>query len=105
MIQLGEGKRVLVADESDEYILVRKVELEELFSQLNNQPQWVTGMKWLSEQTGIKSPQYLKEKILYPFRDQLEEFVAYPESSGGQWRFHIKEMQKWLNKNFKKVNQ
>lgn len=105
MIKLEEKQRVLIADESDEYVLVRVSEIEELIEQIIDQPVWASGIKWLSNQTGFKSPQYLQEKILYPYRDELEEIVSYPDE-GGNWRFHIKEVRKWLDKrsSFKKVN-
>ncbi len=103
MIELEEKQRVLVATESDEYVLVKVSEIEELIEQIDNQPVWATGIKWLANQTGFKSPQYLQEKILYPHRGELEEIVSYPDE-GGNWRFHIKEMKKWLDKNFRRVN-
>lgn len=85
----------------EEYILMDKVELDELKQQAN--PEWVSGLKWLSEQTSIKDPQQLKDKILYPFKEELLEFVDYPESVGEVWRFNTFHMKYWLRNNFGRV--
>lgn len=96
MIELKGKQRIVVVNENEEYFLVKKAELKELLDQLNNQPQWATGMKWMQKQTGYRSPQFIKENILFPYKEELEEIVAFPEENG-QWRFHIAEVQKWLN--------
>lgn len=85
----------------DEYILIEKVKLEEL--QQETEPEWVAGLNWLSGQTGIKSPQQLKNKILYPFKGELIKFVVYPNNAGEVWRFNTSYMKQWLRKNFMKV--
>jgi len=91
----------VVIDIPKKYVLVEKNELLELKQKA--EPEWNSGLKWLSNQTGIKSPAQLKEKILYPFREQLEDFVGYPKSNGGRWRFNTYYMKKWLRENFDKV--
>lgn len=83
------------------HALIEKVELERLEQQAN--PEWVSGLKWLSEQTGIKTPQKLKDGLLYLYRDELEEFVDYPETNSGVWRFNAVPMKEWLRNNFHKV--
>lgn len=85
----------------DNYVLIDKVELSEL--KQRTEPEWVSGLSWLSEQTGIKSPQQLKEKLLYPFEDELIEFVDYPQGNGGVWRFNSYHMKYWLRTNFARV--
>lgn len=85
----------------ENYVLVKKVEYEELNAMANNT--YADGMSWLIEQTGIKSPGQLKEKILYPYRSELEDFISYPERTGEVWRFNTMPMKKWLQENFKKV--
>jgi len=67
------------------------------------EPEWTSGLGWLSEQTGIKSPQQLKERLLYPFRDELENFVDYPENQGETWRFNSYHLKFWLRNNFERV--
>lgn len=85
----------------ENYVLIEKVEFEEIKQQA--EPEWVSGLKWLATQSGITSPQQLKEKILYPFRDELEDFVSYPNNTGEVWRFNSYYMKKWLRENFTKV--
>lgn len=67
------------------------------------QPIWASGLGWLSEQTGIKSPQLLRERVLYPNKKELEEFVDFPQRRGEHWRFHIELTREWLDENFKGV--
>lgn len=98
---MQELKASITVQIPDEYVLIDKVELEELKNK--TEPEWVSGMGWLSEQTGIKSPQQLKEKILYPYRDELEAFVSYPSNTGEIWRFNVYYMKQWLRENFIKV--
>lgn len=83
------------------HVLVEKVEFDEL--KQRGEPEWVTGLQWLSDQTGIRSPQQLKSKILYPFKNELINFVEYPKNSGELWRFNTFFMKKWLRENFNKV--
>lgn len=100
-------KELIFVKEGEEYIAVRFEEFKELVDRLNEQPAWVSSMKWLSEQTGGRSPEWLRMNLLYPYRKELEGFVAYPESSGQPWRFNIKPMKEWLeqDKNFRRVHQ
>lgn len=83
------------------HVLIGKVELEELKQKAD--PEWATGIDWLSEQTGIISPQLLKERILFPFKDELINFVDYPDSQGEKWRFNTFYMKSWLRENFRKI--
>ena len=66
------------------------------------QEAWGT-IAWLKETTGIKHPDTLKTKILFPFRKELESFVRYPNKKGEPWKFHKDNMQNWLDKNFYRV--
>ena len=86
----------------EDHILVEKARIQEL--EARAEPEWVAGLEWFSRQTGIGNHQTLKEKILYPYRDQLEGFVDYPERRGELWRFNTYPVKKWLQKSFKKVN-
>ena len=94
-------KAQVVINIPETHTLIEKVELEELKQKAESE--WASGIGWLSDQTGIKSPQKLKENLLYPYRDELETFVAYPETQGGNWRFNKTPMKQWLRGNFRKV--
>lgn len=94
-------KAEILIEIPETHVLIEKVELDEIKLQAN--PEWVTGMTWLSEQTGISNPQILKERILYPYKDELVHFVDYPNSQGEKWRFNSYYMKKWLRENFHKV--
>lgn len=94
-------KTEIVIQIPETHVLVDKLELEEMKQRA--EPEWMSGLSWLSEQTGIKSPQQLKSMILYPFRSELENFVTYPSNSGEVWRFNSYYMKQWLRENFKKV--
>ena len=60
-------------------------------------------IEWLKVKTGIKSSDKLKERILYPFQKELQDFVHYPEGKGDSWRFKKNEMERWLDQNFKRI--
>ena len=94
-------KTEIVIQIPETHVLIEKTELEEL--EEKGSSEWISGMNWLSEQTGIISPQQLKSMILYPFRSELENFVTYPNNSGEVWRFNSYYMKQWLRENFKKV--
>lgn len=102
MLELDSKQRVIVAMEGDEYILVKKVDLEDWLQESINLPEWESGLKWLENQTGMGAD-YLKEKLLYPYKEELYDFVDYPREGQRLWRFNTVEMKKWLRKNFRKV--
>lgn len=80
-------------------VLVEKVKLREL----EEKSESVIGdMKWLLKETATKSPQTIKEKLLYPFRDELDLFVTYPDN-GEHWKFNKFPMREWIQKNYKRV--
>ena len=47
--------------------------------------------------------QQLKELILYPYKEELSDFVDYPDNAGGVWRFNTQPTKQWLRNNFKRV--
>lgn len=102
MLEINEKQRVIVAVEGDEYILVKKADLEDWLQDSINLPEWESGLKWLEKQTGMRAD-YLKEKILYPYKEELYDFVDYPRDGQRLWRFNTLEMKKWLRKNFRRV--
>lgn len=57
--------------------------------------EWV-GLDWLRDQTGYKHINTLKNRILIPYRDEIEQFSYYPNKSGERWRFSRVHMEKWL---------
>lgn len=77
---------------------------------LNLKTNDLVGKQWsigdLKEHTN-RSTDWLKENILYPYRDELDVlnggFVKYPESKGQPWRFGAKRMSEWLEENLKEV--
>lgn len=54
--------------------------------------EWVN-MRWLMEQTGIKSHATIKSRILEPHKDELCKFVRYPQKQGQPWQFSRVHMQ------------
>lgn len=44
-------------------------------------------------ETGIKSQNTLKKRILVPYREELEKFVRYPKIAGEPWKFSRVHMQ------------
>lgn len=95
-------KAEVVLQIPEDHVIIKKTELEELKQKAD--PEWVSGLDWLVEQTSIKSYQQLKEKILFPFKDELVDFVDYPENAGGRWRFNSYHMKHWLRTNFAKID-
>lgn len=89
----------------DDYILVKKVDWEEMVERQLMGKQW--NMKDLREATGGRDVNWLKEHILYPYRDELDVkqggFVRYPEASGVPWKFGAAKMSEWLESNLEKV--
>jgi len=94
-------KTEVIIEIPETHTIITKTELEELKQKA--EPEWTSGLGWLSEQTGIKSPQQLKERLLYPFRDELEDFVDYPDKHGETWRFNSYHLKYWLRNNFERV--
>ncbi|API89398.1 hypothetical protein BKP56_09090 [Marinilactibacillus sp. 15R] len=86
------------------YVLIKQEILDKSFEESLLGRYWE--MKDLSERTG-KSPQTLKEKILYPYREELDVkrggFVKYPEGKGTPWRFGAMQMAKWLEENLESI--
>ncbi|MEC6747364.1 DUF771 domain-containing protein [Marinilactibacillus sp. XAAS-LB27] len=88
----------------DGYVLIAKEELDKAFEESLLGRYWE--MKDLSNRTG-RSPQWLKETILYPFKDELDikrgGFVRYPEGKGSPWKFGAMQMATWLEENLEAI--
>lgn len=80
----------------DDHVLVEKSNYEELITKQLIGKVW--GMKDLEKHVG-RNNDWLKEKILYPHREELEEFVTYPTRQGERWRFGALRMSEWLEEN------
>lgn len=90
----------------DEYVLIKKVEYEELKQNELAGRYWT--MKDLENQIGKKQV-WIKENILYPskYKSQLDVsvggFVYYPKAKGEKWSFHATKMAKFLDDNFYRI--
>lgn len=90
----------------EEYVLITKIELEEL--KRNNLTGVYWSMKDLEQRTG-KKHEWIKENILYPtrFKKMLDVdnggFVYYPKSQGQTWTFQATEMASFLDTYFGKI--
>lgn len=86
-----------------EYVLIKKVDLEELRKYELVGVYW--SMKDLENRINKKSV-WIKENILYPsrFRKVLDSenggFVYYPKAQGQNWAFQATKMSEFLEKNF-----
>lgn len=90
----------------DSYVLITKIELEELKQEKLSGVYW--SMKEL-EQRINKKHEWIKANILYPskFSKVLDVkkggFVYYPEVTGEKWSFHAVKMAKFLDDNFHSI--
>src|SRR5690625_3281811 len=89
-----------------EYILINKVELEELEQESLSGVYW--SMKDLQKRIN-KSDKWIKENVLYPthFKRILDiengGFVFYPKTQGQSWSFQANKMAKFLDDNFSNI--
>lgn len=96
----------LSIDIPEEYILITKVEYEELKEQELHGVYWT--MRDLEQRTNRQS-KWLKEHILFhpQFRKKLDSenggFVFYPKSKGHTWAFQATKMTEFLEKNFSRI--
>lgn len=87
----------------DDYVLVTKVEYEELRQNNLNGVYWT--MSDLENRIGKKQV-WIKENILYPqkFKRKLDVtqggFVYYPKAKGEKWSFLASKMSQFLEDNF-----
>jgi len=95
-------KLQLTVEIPDEYVLITKVEYEELQKLAAKGNSWES-LAWFKQETGIKHPDTLKTMILYPYREELERFVRYPSGKGEPWKFHKNLTMQWIENNFDKV--
>ncbi|RUS47685.1 DUF771 domain-containing protein [Cohnella sp. AR92] len=96
----------LMINVPSEYVLISKVELEQLKSNELIGVYW--SMRDLERRTSRKC-EWIKENILYPprFRKVLDiehgGFVFYPKSKGQAWSFQASMMADFLEKHFARI--
>lgn len=56
-------------------------------------------LAWFLSKVKMTAPT-AKEKILYPFRDELENMVSYADVQGKPWKFHKTRVSAWLENNW-----
>nr|DAQ42659.1 MAG TPA: protein of unknown function (DUF771) [Caudoviricetes sp.] len=76
---------------------------EEEYTKINKEKErGNTGdMKWFLEKVCM-TEKTAKEKILYPFRNELENIVLYSDTKGKPWKFKKTSVSEWLEENWKK---
>lgn len=88
-----------------EFKIVEAAEYEELKNRDLMGKTW--SIKDLQERLQMNHPDTVKEKVLYPFRDELDVskggFVRYPKVQGKKWAIQASKMSEWLEKNWNKV--
>lgn len=99
MIQSLESK--ITINIPEELILLDKVTYQELLEESDRGK--VENFTWFRKQVGIENGELAKERILYPYRKELESFVRYPNKKGEPWRFHKNLTKQWIENNFDKI--
>lgn len=88
----------------DDMVIIKKIEYQELLNSVSSQLVW--SMKDLERVCG-RSDDWIKEKILYPYREELDVqlggFVRYPSAKGQPWKIGAKQMRNWIEENLEKV--
>ena len=88
----------------DDMVIIKRIEYQELLDSVSSQLVW--SMKDLERVLG-RSDDWIKEKILYPYREELDVqlggFVRYPITKGQPWKIGAKQMRDWIEENLEKV--
>ena len=88
----------------DDMVIIKKIEYQKLLDSVSSQLVW--SMKDLEKALG-RSDDWIKEKILYPYREELDVqlggFVRYPSAKGQPWKIGAKQMRNWIEENLEKV--
>ena len=88
----------------DDMVIIKKIEYQKLLDSVSSQLVW--SMKDLEKALG-RSDDWIKEKILYPYREELDVqlggFVRYPITKGQPWKIGAKQMRNWIEENLEKV--
>lgn len=82
----------------ENYVLITKSDHSQFLEQQLIGRTW--SMKQLEEYT-TRSGQWLRENILEvpEFREELQEFVSFPQRQGQPWKFGALKMSRWLEEN------
>lgn len=99
MIQSLESK--ITINIPEELILIDKVTYQELLEESDRGK--IENFAWFKKQIGIENEEILKERILYPYRNEMEKFVKYADGKGRPWRFHKNMTKQWIENNFDKI--
>lgn len=82
------------------WVLIREEENEKLLQERLLGRQWK--MKDVEKVIG-KDARWIRDKILYPYRDELDVskggFISYPKTTGQPWSFGALKMAHWLEEN------
>lgn len=80
-----------------------ELKLKELEDQVEHGA--IGDMKWLKERLDIKSTEVIKDRLLYPFRDELEgDIVYYADRPGNPFRINKSKFNEWMVENFSRVD-
>lgn len=80
-----------------------ELKIQELEQQMEDGS--IGGIDWLKERLNIKTLETLKNKLLYPFRDELEpNIIYYPSQKRVPWRVNKTKFNKWLTDNFGRID-
>ena len=79
-----------------------EVKLQELQDQIDYGS--IGNTKWLEDRCGMTFV-LVRDRILYPFRKELEgRIVSYPERQGAQWKVNKWVFNQWIVENFHRVS-
>ena len=89
--------------EKEAEALKYKMVIAELEEKIRSQPA-IGNSDWACNAAGCSSIRILKERILYPFRSELEgEIVYYSDKQGVPWKFNKNKFITWLDDNFGRI--
>lgn len=90
----------LMEIDKQKLLLEKQAELQQLHDQLDYGS--VGDMAWFCERVNMSAGN-AKERILYPFKKELEgNIVTFPEVQGQKWQFNKWPMNKWIVENFER---
>jgi phage pi2 protein 07 len=90
----------LIETDKQKLLLEKQAEIAELKEQLEYGS--IGNMRWFCERVDM-SQVNAKERILYPFRKELEgKAIKYPETQGQKWQFNKAVVNKWIVENFER---
>lgn len=80
-----------------------ELKIQELEQQMEDGS--IGDIDWLKARLNIKSIDTLKNKLLYPFRDELEpNIIYYPSQKRVPWKVNKAAFNHWMVENFSRVD-